>query len=363
MSIISIMIVLFYFCVAWYLVGRDPKKNALPHTDKLPEGFCPAAAHYLWTLGDIKFSVAAALLSMAVKGYLIVEERRIGMFCLRHTGKRNAILSPAEQAVAKQLFPHEGAYFSLTRGKWVLFRKAEKALKRCLRAQLQDRYFHSNTGVFGIGALLSIGLFVWQFPFYATSSDPFMVMLSTAGVAAFTYAGALGLLGLYKEIKSSGVPDLLSLFFVGSALVLLYFYGDLLGTMTASVTMAALALINAIFYDLLKAPTLKGREILDQLEGLRLFLEGRQGESVDLRSSLKANIQHFERYLPYAIVLGREEVWTRRCTSALSRARKAPKKVLRWYLGDRAWNELGYSFSYCFYTAVRIASTPPTPRS
>lgn len=90
----SIMIVLFYFGVAWYLVGRDPKKNALPHTDKLPEGFCPAAAHYLWTLGDIKFSVAAALLSMAVKGYLIVEEPESVCFVcdIRAKGTRFSLL-------------------------------------------------------------------------------------------------------------------------------------------------------------------------------------------------------------------------------------------------------------------------------
>jgi hypothetical protein len=136
----SIVIVLLYFCIAWHLVGRDPKKNTPPTTDKPPEGFCPAAAHYLWTLGDITFSVAAALLSMAVKGFLTVEEPRIGMFFLRRTGKRNAILSPAEQAVAQQLFPHEGSSFSLMRGKWVLFGKAEKALKQCLREQLRDRY-------------------------------------------------------------------------------------------------------------------------------------------------------------------------------------------------------------------------------
>jgi hypothetical protein len=358
----SIVIVLFYFGVAWHLVGRDPKKNALPSTDQPPEGFCPAAAHYLWTLGDIKFSVATALLSMAVKGFLTVEEVS-GLFCLQHTGKTAAILSPAEQSVAGQLFPHEKTSLILMRSKWVLFGKAEKALKQCLRERLQDRYFHSNIGVFSIGVVLSIGLFVWQFPFHATGSDPFLGLLSTAGIAVFSYAGAQVVLGLQQEIKSFGGPGLLSLFVVGSSLVLLYFYGDLLGTMIAPITMAALALINAIFFDLLKVPTPQGREILDQLEGLRLFLEGRQGDSMDSRPSFKANIQQFERYLPYAIVLGREEIWIRRCASAPSKAKKTPEKLLKWYRGNRTWDEFGHSFSYCFYSAVRRASTAPSSPS
>lgn len=360
MVIVGILIVLSYFGVAWHLVGRDPEKNTISPTSQPPEGFCPAATHYLWTLGDITFLVAAALLSMAIKGFLTVEEPRIGMFCLRHTGKTEAILSPAEQAVAKQLFPHQGALFYLMRGEWLLFRKAERALKCYFRAQLQDHYFRSNIEVFSIGAMLSIVLIVWQFPFNTTSSDPFMVMLSTVGVGAFSYAGAVVVLEFPQEIKNSGVPGLLSLFIVGSALVLLYFYGDLQGTMTASISMAALALINAIFYNLLRTPTLKGREILDQMEGFRLFLEGREGNPVNEKSPPKINTQLFERYLPYAIVLGRENVWIRRFTPALSKKGKAPAKVLRWYRGDRTWDAFDHSFSDYFYRAIRITSTPPS---
>jgi hypothetical protein len=71
----------------------------------------------------------------------------------------------------------------------------------------------------------------------------------------------------------------------------------------AAALLIAAVLINALFYSLLKAPTVRGQAVRDEIEALRLFLArgAAQGERTPAE---------FERYLPYALVLDVEQEWS-----------------------------------------------------
>ena len=54
----------------WLRVGRDPAKGTIIPLFEPPKGFSPAAVRFLMRMGFDAKTFAAAVLDMAVKGYL-----------------------------------------------------------------------------------------------------------------------------------------------------------------------------------------------------------------------------------------------------------------------------------------------------
>ncbi|HEX2953708.1 MAG TPA: DUF2207 domain-containing protein, partial [Bacillota bacterium] len=125
-----------------------------------------------------------------------------------------------------------------------------------------------------------------------------------------------------------------------------------------------LAVLNAVFYYLLKAPTLVGRKIIDQIEGFRLFLSTAEKERLNTLYPGGRTPQLFEEYLPYALALDLEQAWAERFDDVMARAGtdgQAYHPV--WYYGSDWSNHdpaifassLGSSFSH----AISSSATPP----
>ena len=63
-------------------------------------------------------------------------------------------------------------------------------------------------------------------------------------------------------------------------------------------------------FHLLRAPTIAGRELLDRIEGFKLYLSVAEAERMNLVGAPDVDTETFERYLPYAIGLGVEKPWS-----------------------------------------------------
>jgi hypothetical protein len=63
-----------YFLMVWFRVGRDPARGNIIPLCTPPQGFSPAAVRYLMRMGYDQKTFAAAVVDMAVKGYLNIEE-------------------------------------------------------------------------------------------------------------------------------------------------------------------------------------------------------------------------------------------------------------------------------------------------
>ena len=77
---------------------------------------------------------------------------------------------------------------------------------------------------------------------------------------------------------------------------------------------------NFVFPFLLRAPTKKGRVVLDEIEGFKKYLGGDGTGRFDLHSTPEEIEKRFERYLPYAIALDQSAPWAEEFTRALSSA-------------------------------------------
>jgi uncharacterized membrane protein len=118
---------------------------------------------------------------------------------------------------------------------------------------------------------------------------------------------------------------------------------------------------NVAFGRLLKAPTVAGRSIMDQVEGFRLYLDVAEGDELRLVNAPPLTVRLYERYLPAALALEVEQRWAERFAAVF--ATQAASHAPTWYSGD-AWNSGDVSrftsdFGSSFSGAIASASTAP----
>jgi uncharacterized membrane protein len=137
-----------------------------------------------------------------------------------------------------------------------------------------------------------------------------------------------------------------------------------MASLGAGIVLALLAFINILFYHLLKAPTLKGRRIMDKIEGFRMYLSVAEKDRLNVLNPPAKTPQLFEMYLPYALALDVEQRWSEQFAEVLSQAAASGREYRpSWYHGS-GWSSfhaggfaagLGSSLS----GAISSSSTPP----
>jgi uncharacterized membrane protein len=109
------------------------------------------------------------------------------------------------------------------------------------------------------------------------------------------------------------------------------------------IVVAFMIFINILFYQLMKAPTLTGRKILDKIEGFKMYLSLAEKERLNLLNPPGRTPALFEKYLPYAFALDVEQEWSEQFSDVLSKAYgPSSDNAPRWYSGT-SWRTLGAS--------------------
>jgi uncharacterized membrane protein len=71
-------------------------------------------------------------------------------------------------------------------------------------------------------------------------------------------------------------------------------------------------IVIVVFWFLLKAPTMQGRKVMDEIEGYKLYLSVAEADRMNMLGTEPVmSLELFERHLPYAMALGVEKPWTR----------------------------------------------------
>jgi hypothetical protein len=89
--------------------------------------------------------------------------------------------------------------------------------------------------------------------------------------------------------------------------------------------------VLVVFAILVKAPTPEGRKLLDEIEGLKLYLGVAERDELarlpgpDAPPPLDAG--RYQRLLPYAVALEVEEAWTKQFTLAVGAAAEPPASL------------------------------------
>jgi len=112
---------------------------------------------------------------------------------------------------------------------------------------------------------------------------------------------------------------LFALPFVGGELFGIFMLGKATSVITVFV-FGVLVASNFIYHELLKAPTHMGRELLDKVQGFKMFLAATEGDQIKRMAPVNWNADTFNRYLPYAIALDVEQEWAGKFGQAVAAA-------------------------------------------
>lgn len=83
----------------------------------------------------------------------------------------------------------------------------------------------------------------------------------------------------------------------------------------------------------MKAPTIKGRQAIDQIEGLKLYLSIAEKDRLNQLNPPEKTPEVFEKFLPYALALDVEQEWCEQFADVVASARAENGYVPTWYTG------------------------------
>ncbi|MFA5110486.1 MAG: DUF2207 domain-containing protein [Desulfobaccales bacterium] len=342
-GLIWLGVLLGFYLWAWSRVGRDPAKGTIIPLYSPPAGFSPAGVRFVSRMGFDDKAFAASVVDLAVKGAVLIQEDD-GDYALVRKDAPKGGLSRGEQLIVTQLFPSGGS-IKLENANHTWFKAAIDALKKNLKTEFEKIYFVTNSGYMWPGiAITLLGavlVILTARDRAAAAGGSLWLVIWTVGC----YFLAVTVYKKWRAVRGGGLGNL------GGALLttlfaLPFFAGEIFGavmvstavSIPAAATLGAMAFLNALFYHLLKAPTLSGRKIMDQIEGFKLYLSVAEKERLNLLNPPEKTPELFEKYLPYALALDVENQWSEQFAEVLARAGTEDRPYSpAWYSG-RSWD-------------------------
>lgn len=340
------LLTLCYYVVVWFRVGKDPARWTIVPLYEPPQNLSPAATRFVMRMGFDNKAFAAAIVSLAVKGHLEIEEERktFGktMILMRREQSLDT-LSKGEQAVLQKLFS-KGDRVELKQKNHTLVSNTLKELKKTLKLEYEKAFFNKNSGYLIPGMVLSL-VSLLVIPMGQHGDDRFAALFATIWLSIWT-VGCLLLLArawmAWKDgNKKTGImATLILLPFLGGEVVGLLLYTSVASFLGAACLLTLVAMA-VVFYQLLKAPTFAGRRLMDEIEGFKLFLSVAEKERLELLHPPEQTPELFEKYLPYALALDVENKWNSQFAAVLERAgTDGTAYHPTWYHGE-SWHTLG----------------------
>jgi uncharacterized membrane protein YgcG len=277
-AVIGLLLLLAYYVPVWRSHGKDPDEGIVITRYDPPKNFSPASLRYIRQMYYDDKVMTAAIVNLAVKGYLEIKKKG-GTHSIKKVGAGTLrpALAAGEQELYTALFKEDDVV-TLKQFNHELLGNARSEHKRSLKADYNQKYFRTN-GALNIPAVV-------------------IVLVSTV-----------------LALKAGNGPTLLVI-----ATVILMF-----------LTMIFFAII-------MKRPTMRGRQLLDEMLGFKDYLEIAEKEELNLRNPPTKTPALFETYLPFALALGVDQQWSERFASLLASIREPGGQSYSpsWY--DGKWN-------------------------
>jgi uncharacterized membrane protein YgcG len=301
-------------------------------------------------------TLAAAFLSLAVKGWLTVagDPKEPGGFRLvRRAGGKPGVISAAESATATALFAG-GDTVALRPASHARVSRARKVLRDQLAREYGVLYFRTNRRwiIPGVAVSILTVLAAAAGEGMASGGAGMVILVVSAWLTGWTFATAM------LWASHAWVPAVIFTAFglVGAGTLFAA------GPPGALVLLAVLAATNVLFYYLLRAPTRAGRGLLDEIEGLRMYLTVAERDRLNALHPPEETPATFERFLPYAFALDVEQAWAERFAAVLGTTDGQPGYAPAWYggrpLGGSSGTRLSSSLAG-LAPAVAAAAHPP----
>ena len=372
----GLVVVLAYYLVVWLKVGRDPKPGTIVPLYEPPDNMSPAAMRYLENMGFDDKTFTSAILGLAAKGHLKIEQDHASYCLIQNSGAAKAAPLSADEITLKRKLFEKDKTVRLASTSSAVIRAALDGLSTSLHKGMEKVYFVTNANYLWPGMVLTV---IFALAMVVTTGGgqlPIAIFITiwlsgwSVGVGALLHAVARA----WKSARAGGVLGRtgamgITLFSIPFMIGELVGLGLLAWTVSVAGCLVILLLIgsNALFHYLLKAPTSAGRRLLDRVEGFKLFLSEVDGHRLNTMASPGKTPELFERFLPYALALGVEQAWAEQFSQVLAAAagvvgQQSMNYSPSWYSGSFAASSpvaFASSFSSSFGSAVSSSSSPP----
>lgn len=317
---------ILYYALAWFFVGRGPRKGVIIPLFAPPDELSPPAVRFLYkSMYDAK-AFASAIVDLAVGGVLRIEDNRPGGFWLHELSYPTDKTPQEEAKVARRLFM-SGEQVAIHKEQGGIIASASNSLRAELERRFIRTLIQTNRPYILMGLAVNLGIIT-------------AVALASRSVETSFYGFGVLFLGslmtrvvlkktLQRHIRSQVLRALLTgIVFILLIVGLFFFFsfkvtleGFLLSTSPAAllVLLSTLA-VHLPFVIWLRAPTYLGRRVLDQILGFRAFLAVTEKERLSVMHPPLMTVELYERFLPYAIALDAEAAWSKRLADALVEA-------------------------------------------
>ncbi len=272
-----------YYVPMWRNYGKDPQPGVIFTRYEPPRGFSPASIRYVEKMHYDDKSLTAAVVSLAVKGYLrIVEDDDDHSLIRTDPGPNPPPLATGERELHDALF-RKGDIVILDDKYHELIGGAKSAHERSLRRDYKNRYFRTN----GLLNVPAVGI--------AFISTLFGLRLAPGPTAAVI------------------------------------------------ATIVVMVLVVIVFAIIMRRPTGLGRRLLDEVGGFREYLDIAEKDEMNLRNPPDKTPELFEQYLPFALAMGVEQQWAERFADVFANLRKPDGGDYHpsWYSGS--WDNFDMS--------------------
>ena len=305
--LLTLVLLPLWYLYAWSKVGRDPRKGIIIPRYTPPEGFSPAAIRFIRNMGYDNKAFTAAIINLAVQGRLIIRQDGKKKFTLINTNEDKPV-SPDEELIHSLLFS-QGDELKMDNSNHTIFGTAELQLHRKLMEAYKNKYFKTNSSWLWWGIL-----------------------------AAFAFLG----IGMLYTIK----------------------YGGSWAFVLWILTTLAVIVISIVFGKLLKAPTLEGQALIDEIDGFKMFLEVAEKDYLQWSAPPERTPELFEKYLPHALALGVDQQWAEKFSSILAAVSASGQEYRPvWYQGQsmRSFSAVGFAstLNNTFSSSIVAAQSAP----
>ncbi|MCF3642890.1 DUF2207 domain-containing protein [Rhizobium sp. TRM95111] len=381
LALAGFALVLVYYARAWLLVGRDPARGVVVPRWDAPDGASPALVNYIdgrgfagqgWT------AFSAALLSLAVKGHVTLEDLKAAIVVKRTDKRQDGTLPAGEAAILKDLGA-PGSSFTIDKANGKRVQSLGGSFRSAIEKEHRNKYYLANWPYVIGGIALSVVCLAALVIFGSLSDNEIALIVMPVFAAVFVSIFAVVLGQNFRQARSLGARILAVLMIAFVSFVMLSVLGGMLIAVLATGTtsdelplfaaVGGIMLLNVLFFFLMGAPTPLGRRMMDGIEGLRQYLTLAEKDRMNLAGVPEMSPGHFETLLPYAVALGVEKPWSEtfeRWLAAAVAAGAASAYAPYWYGGSRlhsgSFADRMGGFAGSMADTI-TASLPPPPKS
>lgn len=321
---VGLGIVLAYYVVLSVIFRAGTRRPIGVTQYDPPQGISPAVAANLTENGFYERAFAAALVSLASKGFLEIGQDEY-RFSLKKLREPSGALPPEESLILVSLFAGRADTYAFDSIEYSRLCETYIEFKDVLEGCVEPELISEHLAFWWVGVACSLMAAVPVAGSIVTLENG----VSWASVAYFGIWILLGGSCLVAALRvwpvtihelTSYLPwddrptrpldlkDLIPVFLSGSALAGFVFLAVLSSTEFA-LLLSALVILNAISRHALEAPTRAGRKVLADLRNFREFLSRTDSDRLNRENRPGQTPVTLEKYSAYAVALDVEEAW------------------------------------------------------